>query len=285
MTVLSIQSHVVRGRVGNRSAVFPLERMGIDVWPLNTVQFSSHTGTPGWKGASFGADHVADIVGALDGLGALGSCDAVLSGYVGDADTGRSILGAVRAVKRDNPSALYCCDPVMGDKPAGFYVRPDVPGFMAREACPAADIVIPNLFESEVLAGSVVNNLADAERVTAAIHELGPRVVIITSFSPPGEERTGFYLSDSGKPWTLMTPRLPFASPPKGSGDLFSALFLGNYLKNRDAPSALGKAASSLFAILEASQGSGCLAVVQAQEAIEKPPRLFEAAMAYKARR
>ncbi len=281
MTVLSIQSHVVCGRVGNRSAVFPLERMGHEVWPINTVQFSSHTGIAGWRGASFGAAHLAELVGALDAQGFLGRCDAVLSGYMADADTGRAILDAVSAVKKANPSAVYCCDPVMGDTPAGFYVRPELPGFMAREACVMADIVTPNQFEAEVLSGIVPAREDDDMRIADAIHELGPRVVLITSYRKPEgpEDALGFFLSAPEGRYRLMTPRLPFAKPPKGSGDLLSALFLGNFLGAGDAVRALERAASSLYAVLERTLAadSAELALVAAQEALAKPELRFSA--------
>jgi len=200
VNVLSIQSHVSWGHVGNRSAVFPLERMGIEVWPINTVQFSCNTGIPGWTGTVFPASHIADIVGGLASIAVFPACDAVLSGYMGDAGTGAAILDAVDAVKKANPEALYCCDPVMGDMPEGFYVRREIPGLMVREAVPRADIVTPNLFEAEILSGITIERMEDACRAANAIHELGPRLVLITSFRLPSDEDkekngTGFFMS------------------------------------------------------------------------------------------
>lgn len=280
MTILSIQSHVVCGRVGNRSAVFPLERMGHEVWPLNTVQFSTHTGKPGWRGAAFGAEHLADIVASLEATGALPRCDALLSGYMGDVDTGRAILRAAEALKAANPAALYCCDPVMGDEPGGFYVRPELPGFLAREACAAADIVTPNQFEAEVLAGRSFADSGGAAAATDAIHEIGPKIALITSYRGRAAGRVdelGFFLSAPEGRYELMTPRLPFARPPKGSGDLFTALFLGNYLLKGDAPDALERAAAALYAVLEATLASGAddLAIVAAQDDIARPKPRF----------
>lgn len=286
MNVLSIQSHVTWGHVGNRSAVFPLERLGIEVWPVNTVQFSRNTGTPGWTGTVFPASHIAEIVDGLAGMGVFPSCDAVLSGYMGDAGTGEAILAAVDAVKKANPAALYCCDPVMGDIPEGFYVRRELPGLMVREAVPRADIVTPNLFEAEILSGTTIESMDDAIRAVDAIHALGPRLVLITSFSLPLEGKqpgteTGYFLSDRVACQVLRTPLLAFGKAPKGAGDLFSALFLGNYLLGacNNPVSALEAAASSLFAILEATQASSRteLAIVAAQEAITAPDRRFKA--------
>jgi pyridoxine kinase len=214
------------------------------------------------------------------------SCDAVLSGYMGDAGTGEAILSAVDAVKKANPAALYCCDPVMGDIPEGFYVRRELPGFMVREAVPRADIVTPNLFEAEILSGITIENMDDAIRAADAILALGPRLVLITSFCLPQEglhpaAETGFFLSDRSTCHVLRTPLLAFGKTPKGAGDLFSALFLGNYLLGAcgSPVAALEAAASSLYAILETTQSKGRseLAIVAAQDAIATPDRLFKA--------
>jgi pyridoxine kinase len=263
-----------------------LERLGIEVWPINTVQFSCNTGIPGWTGTVFPAAHIADIVRGLGAINIFPSCDAVLSGYMGDAGTGAAILDAVDAVKKANPAALYCCDPVMGDSPEGFYVRREIPGLMLREAVPRADIVTPNLFEAEILSGVTIGCLEDACRAAEAIHTLGPRIVMITSFRLPADEgptdgETGFFLSDSNSCHVLKTPLLAFGKAPKGAGDLFSALFLGNYLLGacKNPLAALEVAASSLYGILEATQASGRdeLAIVAAQDAISAPVRCFTA--------
>jgi pyridoxine kinase len=286
VNVLSIQSHVVWGYVGNRSAVFPLERLGIEVWPVNTVQFSCNTSIPGWTGTVFPSAQIAEIVSGLEVMNVFSTCDAVLSGYMGDAGTGEVILDAVDAVKKANPEALYCCDPVMGDRPEGFYVRRELPGFMLREAVPRADLVTPNMFEAEILSGIAIESLEAARRAANAIHELGPRIVVITSFTLPKAKQnkvseTGFFLSHDGFCNMLQTPVLSFDKPLKGSGDLFSALFLGNYLLGRrgNAVAALEAAASSLYSVLEATKLTSRteLAVIHAQEHIASPPRQFSA--------
>lgn len=284
MNILSIQSHVAFGHVGNRSAVFPLERLGYEVWPVNTVQFSCHTGMPGWTGAAFGADHVSDVIHGLGKLGVLASCDAVLSGYMGDVETGAAIMAAVDAVKASNPKALYCCDPVMGDLPGGVYVRDGLPEFMTSQAVPRADIVCPNCFEAGLLGasmpGSVSNAIdtpAKAARLADAIHALGPRIVILTSYRPRGEESIGFFVSDTSVRHVVTAPILPFAKPPKGSGDLASALFLGYYLKNRDVAAAIEESLDALYSVLEATLASGRdeLAIIAAQDSIASPVPRF----------
>src|SRR5690349_1486037 len=122
MNLLSIQSHVAYGHVGNSAAVFALQRMGVEVWPVHTVQFSNHPGYGGFRGQAFDADLIRNVVQGIDERGVLGECDGILSGYLGDAATGAAVLDAVARVKRANPAARYCCDPVIGDADSGVYV-------------------------------------------------------------------------------------------------------------------------------------------------------------------
>ncbi|HYZ64274.1 MAG TPA: pyridoxal kinase, partial [Acetobacteraceae bacterium] len=143
MNILSIQSWVAYGHVGNAAAVFPLQRLGAEVWAVNTVQFSNHLGYDGFRGQVFGAAHVEDVVAGIAERRALGGCNAVLSGYMGDAAVGEAIIGAVARVRAANKAALYCCDPVMGDE-GSFYVRPGIPELIEARAVPEADLLTPN---------------------------------------------------------------------------------------------------------------------------------------------
>lgn len=279
MNILSIQSHVTYGRVGNRAAVFPLERLGFEVWPINTVQFSCHTGMPGWTGSAFGADHVCDLVCGLENLGVMKQCNAVLSGYMSDTGTGEAIVRAVDAVKQANPDALYCCDPVMGDAPGGLYVKRGLPEFIAKEAVTRADIVCPNEFEVELLSGKTISSLQDAVAAVEAIHTLGPKIVVIKSYRSAGGAELGFFVSDGSVMKIVTAPVLAFPRPPKGSGDLASSLFLGYYMKSMEIVESIEKTISALYSVLEAtlSSGSDNLAVVSAQDSIAYPSVRFKA--------
>ncbi len=143
MNILSIQSHVAYGHVGNDAAVFTLQRMGVEVWPIHTVQFSNHTGYGDWKGRVFDAGMINEVVAGIAQRGVLGECDGVLSGYMGSVDIGAAILDAVAVVKRANPNAKYCCDPVIGDVGRGIFVRDGIPDFMKDKAVRAADVITP----------------------------------------------------------------------------------------------------------------------------------------------
>lgn len=161
-SVLSIQSHVVFGHAGNSAAAFPMCRMGVDVWPLNTVQFSNHTQYPQWTGSVFPAQHLTDIVEGLAKIHKLEICDAVLSGYIGSAEQGSDILAIVKKVKAANPQALYFCDPVMGHPEKGCIVAPGVAEFLCQQALAASDVIAPNLLELETLANEKITTVEQA---------------------------------------------------------------------------------------------------------------------------
>src|SRR5215217_8433840 len=179
MNVLSIQSHVAFGHVGNASAVFPMQRLGVEVWPVHTVQFSNHTGYGAWKGRVFDGPAIEELIDGIADRGVLGRCDGVLSGYMGSADIGTAILSAVARVRQANPSALYCCDPVIGDVGRGVFVRPGIPEFMREQAVPAADIITPNQFELDFLSGLTIQTLDDMKKAIKLVQGIGPKVILV----------------------------------------------------------------------------------------------------------
>ncbi|MBL8655596.1 MAG: pyridoxal kinase PdxY, partial [Alphaproteobacteria bacterium] len=208
--VLSIQSWVAYGHVGNASAVFPMQRLGVEVWAINTVMFSNHTGYGKWRGPVFPADQVREVFEGIADRGVLGTCDGVVSGYMGDAAIGEAILDAAARVKAANPAALYCCDPVIGDVGRGVFVRPGIPEFMRDRAVPAADIVTPNQFELEYLSGIAVKTLADACKAADAVHKLGPKTILLTSLHHDGlaADKIALMVSHQGKRFAVETPML-----------------------------------------------------------------------------
>ena len=277
MKVLSIQSHVAYGHVGNASAVFPMQRLGVEVWPIHTVQFSTHTGYGAWRGRVFDGPAIEELVLGIGERGVLGQCDGVLSGYMGSADIGTAILGAGRAGRQANPRALYACDPVMGDTDRGVYVRPGIPDFMRDQAVPAADIVTPNQFELDVLTGLPTGTLAEAKRAVAALQALGPRVVLVTSLvtdaTPP--DSIDLLAGEGGAFWRVRTPRL--ALDVNGAGDAIAALFFVHYARTGSAALALGMAAASVYGLLRrtAEAGSREILTVAAQDEFVSPSETF----------
>ena len=277
-TVLSIQSSVVFGHVGNAAAVFPLQRLGVEVLALHTVQFSNHPGYGHWTGQVFPGALVRELVDGVAARGMLGQCDAVLSGYMGDADTCDAILGAVGRVRAANTAALYCCDPVIGDTGPGVYVRAGLPELIAKQAVPAADLLTPNGFELGFLAGSPVRTVEEAARaarlVRARMSGSGPRVVLVTSLGEGTDVVDMLAVSETGTA-RLRTPRLP--QHFSGAGDVTAALFLAAFLNERDATAALAFAGNAVHAVLVRTAAAGAreLCLVAAQDAIACPPTRF----------
>jgi pyridoxine kinase len=243
MNVISIQSHVAYGHVGNSAAVFALQRLGHEVWPVHTVQFSNHTGYPDWQGQVFAAGDIAKLIDGLEARGALARCDALLTGYLGDPALGAVVVDALARIRAASPKALWCCDPVMGDHGKGLFVRAGVPDFFVASALPVADIVTPNLFELEVLTDSRPRGLDAIRTAAASLLDRGPKVVLVTSLGDDrdkSDEVAMLAVTPDGD-WRVATPRLPIK--PNGAGDAVAALFLGFYLTSGSVPDALAQAA------------------------------------------
>jgi pyridoxine kinase len=290
MAILSIQSHVVYGYAGNSAAVFPLQRLGHEVWAVNTVEFSNHTGYGAWRGKVLGADLAEELAAGLEDRKVLGRCKALLSGYMGDAAIGAAVMNALRLVRRAAPGALYCCDPVMGDVGRGFYVKPDIPAIFREKLVPLADIVTPNQFELEALTGMKTAGIKNAGDAIGRIHALGPKVVLVTSYqedgadSAPasgisGADHITMLASDGSSVYRVSTPVFDFPETTAGSGDLTTAVFLSRYLETRDIKRTLELTAGSIFGIMKATWESGRreLALIAAQAELENPSLFFPA--------
>lgn len=279
MNLISIQSHVAYGHVGNSAAVFPLQRMGVEVWPVHTVQFSNHTGYGDFKGQVFGAPLIRDVVAGIAASGVLGECDGVLSGYMGSAEIAEAILDCVATVKRANPSARYACDPVIGDVGKGVFVREGIPEFIRTKALPMADIVTPNQFELDYLTGRGSATLAQACDAVKALHALGPRAVLVTSLltAETPEGHLDMLASDDSGIFLLRTPKLDVVA--SGAGDAIAALFFAHYLRQGKIGGALSSAGSAIFGVLQKTLDAGAseIQVVTAQDEIVSPSRVFEA--------
>jgi pyridoxine kinase len=284
-SILSIQSWVSYGHVGNAAAIFPLQRLGFEVWAIHTVQFSNHTGYGSWKGMILPPEHIAEIVQGMSERGALETCNAVLSGYVGSAQTAEAILSAVQRVREANPHALYCCDPVMGDIGRGVFVRSEIPDVMKTQVTTISDVVTPNQFELELLTGKTVKTLQDAlEAANLLRHHIrqsGPRIVLVTSLlrdDAPANTIETLAVSDEGA-FLVNTPLIPLEPPRNGTGDLIAALFFGNYLTTNNVAKSLENSVSALYALLELTHQMNTreIQLVAAQDEYVQPSKQFSA--------
>lgn len=279
MRILSIQSSVAYGHVGNSAAVFPLQRLGHEVWPVLTVHFSNHTGYGSWRGPLLAPADVAEVIAGIGDRGVLAQADAVLSGYQGDPAMGEVIIDAVRRVKAVNPAAVYCCDPVMGDVGRGMFARPGIPEYLRDEVVPNADIITPNQFELEYLAGGRTETLAELLAAVDKVRATGPRHVLVTSVlhrDLPEEQLELVAVSEEGA-WAVTTPMLPIT--PNGGGDVTAALYLAHLWTTASPATALERTSASIFRIFEATLAAGTreLQLVAAQESIASPPPGFTA--------
>lgn len=313
MAVLSIQSHVVYGYAGNTAAVFPLQRLGREVWAINTVEFSNHTGHGSWTGKVLGAELASDLVRGLEDRGVLGRCEAVLTGYLGDASMGQAIVDTVKKVRSLQQSSpdksgrrvIYCCDPVMGDTGRGFYVKPDIPGIFKNDLLPLADIVCPNQFELEALTGIDTSTMENAVKAINILHDKGPSIVLVTSFLEAEGEiamlasareplpsaqpcREGKAAGANGKNalYKITTPKLPLGDNIAGTGDLTTSVFLSLYLETGNLKKTLELCASSVYGILEISYNKCIneridmpmeLKIIDAQSELSSPSHNFKA--------
>ena len=278
MKVLSIQSAVAYGHVGNSAAVFPLQRIGVEVLPVYTVNFSNHTGYGAWRGPLISPDDVRAVIDGIEDRGAFPQIDVVLSGYQGSEGIADVILDAVARIKAANPGAIYSCDPVMGNATSGCFVAPAIPVLLRDRVVPAADLITPNQFELGYLTGTEPGSLESTLESVDLARASGPRTVLVTSVERPDrEEGTIEMLAvDDHGAWIVQTPRLPMKA--NGSGDVTAALFTAHYRRTGDAADALARTSSSVFDLLANTHDSGEreLQLVESQEAYAHPRMQFE---------
>ncbi|KAA1186703.1 pyridoxal kinase PdxY [Photorhabdus heterorhabditis] len=278
--ILSIQSHVVFGHAGNSAAEFPMRRMGVNVWPLNTVQFSNHTQYAQWKGCVMPAGHLTEVVQGIEEIEQLKSCNAVLSGYIGSPEQGNHIIDIVKRVKAANSDAWYFCDPVMGHPEKGCIVAPGVAEFLCEKALPASDVIAPNLLELETLSMQKVTNVEQAVTAARTLCEKGPDIVLVKHLSRVGyrTDRFEMLLVTQEHSWHVSRPLVDFGErQPVGVGDLTSGLLLVNLLKGKSLQTALEHVAAAVYEVMITTKDMDEyeLQIVAAQDRMVAPDHKF----------
>ncbi|AWI50653.1 pyridoxamine kinase [Actinobacillus minor 202] len=280
--VLSIQSHVVYGYAGNKAATFPMQLLGIDVWALNTVQFSNHTQYGQWKGMVIPKEQISEITQGIDNIKVLHECDAVLSGYIGAAEQGAEILACVERIKSVNPKAIYFCDPVMGHPDKGCIVAPGVAEFLRDQAMAKADILSPNLVELRELTGLDIENFEQAIEAIKFIRAKGVKRVLVKHLSKVGQNPSQFemVLANQDGIWHISRPLHKFlGKDPVGVGDLTSSLFLANLLNGKSDLEAFEHTANAVNDVMSVTQQSGKyeLQIIKARSLIVEPQSQYKA--------
>lgn len=281
--ILSIQSHVVFGHAGNSAAEFPMRRLGVNVWPLNTVQFSNHTQYRQWTGTVMPASHLVEIADGISAIDELKNCDAVLSGYMGSQEQGNAIIDIVKKVKAVNPNAIYICDPVMGHPEKGCFVAPGVAEFLCNTALPISDMLSPNILELEELNGKQrINNVDEAILACREICKRGPKVVLVKHLSRAGYQNDRFemLLVTKDEAWHIHRPLVDFGvRQPVGVGDMTSGLLIANILKGKSLVEAFEHTTSAVYAVMleTLKRDKYELQLVAAQDEIANPSQWFKA--------
>jgi pyridoxine kinase len=279
MNVISIQSQVAFGHVGNSAAVFPMQMHGIDVVAVPTTLLSNRPGYKTIRGQVLEAQLVADLLAGIEERGAVERADLILSGYLGSAEIANVVADFVTRAKARNRALLYACDPVLGDRDRGLFVRADIPPLVRDRLCARADIITPNHVEFEWLCGAEAKTIDEVIQQAKTLHARGPSTVVVTSAEladTPNEEIETLAVEASSA-WRVRTPKLPIS--PNGTGDLFAALFVSARIRGADTPEALSHAASAVFAVLErtAARGTEEMRIVESAEQLVHPKRRFEA--------
>lgn len=279
-SILSIQSHVAYGYVGNRASVFPLQRLGFDVTAINTVEFSNHTGYGTWKGEVFTPNLIHSLIEGVRERGIFPNLSALLTGYMGNPALGQLIEALVHELKSSNPNCLYCCDPVMGDTEGGCYVHPEVGNIFKKRLASIADILTPNPFELQFLTDMPVMRLEQVQEACDQLIKRGPRMILVTSVlcEETPDNSIQMLLHQTNGSWIVTMPKLNPKPAPNGAGDVTAALFLAHTLNGLRPEEVLAKTAASVYGIYEATTKAGTreLQLISAQDELVTPHHHFE---------
>lgn len=281
--VLSIQSHVVYGFAGNKSATFPMQLLGIDVWALNTVQFSNHTQYGKWTGMVIPPQQISEIVQGLDAIDKLQHCDALLSGYLGAAEQVDQIIDTLQKIKQRNPNALYLCDPVMPNKAKTCVVADGVRESIITKAMPVADIMTPNLHELRQLTDFPIHNFDDVIRAVQAILAKGVKKVLVKHLGNVGRTQDPnlfeIIMATPEGIWHLTRPLYEFSFEPVGVGDLIAGTFLAHLLNGKSDVEAFESMNNAVAGVMETTHRlhSYELQTIAARHLIMQPQTQYRA--------
>ena len=268
--ILSIQSHVVSGYVGNKCAAFPLQLLGFETDCINSVQFSNDDGYEnGTRGQCMNDAQLGELIEGLDANG-LDFYSHIISGYIGTDSFLRKLADVIKKLKAKNPNLMYICDPVMGDsEPVGWYVPKELLPIYRHDILPLADICVPNQFEAELLSGVKITDEASAFTAMKRLHALGPRVIVLSSTDDDtftlkslasrmiGGDGLESEMSECKfERYRINVPKLPLSF--SGTGDLFTALLTAWLTKSHgkkwpaemNLASALEKTIATMQAVL-----------------------------------
>ena len=256
MLIISIQSQVVHGHVGNSAAVYPMQAAGATVAAVPTALLSNHPRYPTVRGRVLDAEFVSDLLLGVEERGLIERAAVLITGYLGSPANADAVADFAERALRRNPKLVYLCDPVIGDDER-VYVADGIPDVVRNRLVTAASLITPNQFELELLSGTKVKDISGLLAAGSAISARGPAGVIVTGCTladtPPGEVET--ILCAGGKVSRFATPRLPIR--PCGTGDLLVGLIAAQLAKGASVEAAVRLAVDAVFAVLIRTQKAG----------------------------
>ncbi|MGD9802847.1 MAG: pyridoxal kinase [Hyphomicrobiaceae bacterium] len=247
--VLAISSQVARGAIGLSAAVPALQAFGHEVIALPTILLSNHPGHARFAGEHISPELLGRMMDALEANGWLAGFDAVLTGYLPSVDHVAFAQSAVERVTRQSPSAVYLCDPVLGDHPKGLYIAHDAANAIRDRLLPIADMLKMNRFEAEWLCGCEFNDKDDFVRAARARRW---HTTVITSLPSQHAGSIANVLVDGTVP-ALAREVNRRDRVPNGTGDLLGALWLGHRLRPCSNAEAFERAVAGVELVLSRS--------------------------------
>ena len=154
ISIISIQSQVVHGHVGNSAAVLPMQAHGLHVAAVPTTLLSNHPRFETMRGRVLESELVGDLLRGVEERGLIETSRYIVSGYLGSRANGDVVAAFVERARRINSSITYICDPVMGDMNLGTFVADQVVECLLERLIPLADLLTPNQFEVGLIAKS-----------------------------------------------------------------------------------------------------------------------------------
>ncbi|WP_153448996.1 pyridoxal kinase [Vibrio algicola] len=272
--IISIQPHVVYGHDGNSSAVFPIQRMGIDIWPIHTGQYSNHTQyQQGWTGRSYPADDINAAIQGLDNIHQLSNCQAVISGYLSNTEQCTAVNQAITQVKNRNHSALYVCDPAIENHVEASVHFEQIQTQIIQQLVPISDVVVSNQYELEQLTGLKINNIEDAIYACQRALTMGPNIILIKHLPIVAEKTCTMMLATPKVIYISQRPWIEFTRSPVGVGALVTALFTACLVNQMSPVAALQHTNNALYGVLELTRdNNSCeLETVSAQYEFVEP--------------
>lgn len=255
--VISIQSQVVHGHVGNSAAVFPMQAKGLEVAAVPTALLSNHPHYPTMHGEILSPGLVAGLLRGVEERGLVAEARVVVSGFLGSVGNGEVVADFIARARARNPALIYVCDPVMGDDDLGVFVAEGLVELFRERLVPQAGIITPNQYELELLAGQPARDAASLAAAAASLTARGTGAVVVTGCTlddtAPGMVET--ILPLPGGLHRSPVPRLPIR--PCGTGDIFTALMVARLCAGRPLPEAVAGATAEVLAVLERTRAAG----------------------------